>query len=87
MIDIKNEVKKFVDSLKTEGLNYRILVFTDKEVIDFRDLNLTQLSADTTHDVWELSQKTGKSVEKILHDIAFTIKIFDEDFKEEEKND
>lgn len=91
MIDIKTEVKKFVDSLKAEGLDYRVLVFTDKDVIEERDLSFTQFSADTTHAVWELSKKTGKSVEKILHEIAFTIKVFEEDFKEdfkeEEKND
>ena len=87
MNDIKTEVKKFADSLKAENLNYRILVFTDKDVIDFRDLNLTQLGAATTHAVWELSKKTGKSVEKILHEIAFTIKVFEEEFEEEEKND
>ena len=87
MIDIKNEVKKFADSLKAEGLNYRILVFTDKDVIDIRNLSFTQLSAVTTNAVWELSKKTGKSVEKILHEIAFTIKVFEEEFEEEEKND
>ncbi len=85
MIDLKTEVKKFAETLKAEGFNYRILVFTDKDVIDFRDLNLTQLSAAATNDVWELSKKTGKSVEKILHEIAFTIKVFEEEFEEEEK--
>ena len=83
MNDIKTEVKKFVETLKAENLNYRILVFTDKDVIDFRDLSFTQLSAATTHAVWELSKKTGKSVEKILHEIAFTIKVFEEEFEEE----
>lgn len=87
MIDIKTEVKKFVDSLKAENLNYRVLVFTEKDVIDIRDLNLTQLSAATTHAVWELSKKTGKTVDEVLHEIAFTVKVFEEDFKEEEKND
>ena len=89
MIGIKTEVKKFADSLKAENLNYRILVFTDKDVIDFRDLNLTQLGAATTHAVWELSKKTGKTVDEVLHEIAFTVKVFEEefeeDFKEEEK--
>ena len=82
MIDIKTEVKKFVEIFKAEGLNYRILVFTDKDVIEERDLSFTQFSADTTHAVWELSQKTGKTVDEVLHEIAFTIKIFYEDFKE-----
>ena len=87
MIDIKTEVKKFADSLKAEGFKYRVLVFTDKDVIEERDLNLTQLSSVVTHDVWELSQKTGKSVEKILHEIAFTIKVFEEEFEEAEEDE
>ena len=89
MNDIKTEVKKFADSLKAENLNYRILVFTDKDVIDIRNLNFTQLGAATTHAVWELSKKTGKTVDEVLHEIAFTVKVFEEefeeDFKEEEK--
>lgn len=85
MIDIKTEVKKFADNLKAEGLNYRILVFTDEDVIEERDLSFTQFSAAATHDVWELSKKTGKTVEEVQHEIAFTIKVFEEEF-EEEKN-
>ncbi len=85
MIGIKTEVKKFADSLKAEGFNYRILVFTDKDVIEERDLSFTQFSADTTHDVWELSKKTGKTVDEVLHGIAFTIKVFEEEFEEEKK--
>ena len=87
MFDIKTEVKKFADSLKAENLNYRVLVFTDKDVIEERDLSFTQFSADTTHDVWELSKKTGKTVEKILHEIAFTIKVFEEEFEEAEEDE
>lgn len=85
MIDIKNAVKKFVETLKAENLNYRILVFTEKDVIEERDLSFTQLSATTTHTVWELSQKSGKTVDEVQHEIAFTIKVFEEDFEEEEK--
>lgn len=85
MIDIKNAVKKFVETLKAENLNYRILVFTEKDVIEERDLSFTQLSATTTHAVWELSQKSGKTVDEVQHEIAFTIKVFEEDFEEEEK--
>ena len=87
MIDIKTEVKKFAETLKAENLNYRILVFTEKDVIDFRDLSFTQLGAVTTNAVWELSKKTGKSVDEVLREIACTIKVFEEDFEEEEKNE
>ena len=83
MFDIKPAVKALVETLQVENLNYRVLVFTDKDVIDFRDLNLTQLSAATTHDVWELSKKSGKTVDEVLHEIAFTIKVFEEEFEEE----
>ena len=86
MFDIKSAVKALVEILKAENLNYRILVFTDKDVIDIRDLSFTQLSAAATRDVWELSKKTGKTVEEVLHEIAFTIKVFEEEFEEEEKN-
>ncbi len=86
MIDLKTEVKKFAETFKAENLNYRILVFTDKDVIEERNMTENQYSSVVTHDVWELSKKTGKTVEKILHEIAFTIKVFEEEF-EEEKND
>ena len=83
MFDIKSPVKALVETLKVENLNYRVLVFTGKDVIEERDLSLTQLSAAVTHDVLEFSKKTGKSVERILHEIAFTIKVFEEEFEEE----
>ncbi len=83
MFDIKSPVKALVEIFKAEGLNYRILVFTDKDVIEERDLSLTQLSAVVTRNVWELSKKTDKTVEEVLHEIAFTIKVFEEEFEEE----
>ena len=83
MFDIKSPVKALVEIFKAEGLNYSILVFTDKDVIEERDLSLTQLSAVATRNVWELSKKTDKTVEEVLHEIAFTIKVFEEEFEEE----
>ena len=46
---------------------------------------LLGVCAAATNAIWELSKKTDKTVEEVLHEIAFTIKVFEEEF-EEEKN-